>query len=188
MHKYLVVLFMFFSAFVSFSQQAAISTRTLRVPSATAVFNQSIPIGTLVLNIAENKLFVAKASVADTGTENLTTDTASFELLNDVVNDSYALVSRTTDYTTGLTKGGTLLVSPAAGATVTITLTTFAGVAVAIGKRYSVKKANDNNGTVRVVTEAGSDIEGTTSIETNVPYQGWILQFDALNWHIIGHI
>ena len=185
MHKYLVVLFIFFNAFVSFSQQAAISTRTLRVSSATAVFNQNIPIGTLVLNIAENKLFVAKASVASTGTENLTTAAASFELLNDVVNNSYSLVATTANYTTALTKGGTLLVSPAAGATVTITLTTDN---VAIGKRYSVKKANENDGTVLVQSESPGSIEGTTSIETNVPYQGWILQFDGTDWHIIGHI
>ena len=184
MHKHLVVLFIFFNAFVSFSQQAAVSTRTLRVSSATAVFNQNIPIGTLVLNIAENKLFVAKASVASTGTENLTTAAANFELLNDVVNDSYALVATASDYTTQLTKGGTLLVSPAAGVTVTITLTTTGVVA---GKRYFLKKVNTTNGTVKVVTESGS-IEGTTSIETNVPYQGWILQFDGVNWHIIGHI
>ena len=77
MHKHLVLLFIFFNAFVSFSQ-TAISTRTLRVASATAVFNQNIPIGTLVLDIAENKLFVAKASVASI--ETLTTATASFEL------------------------------------------------------------------------------------------------------------
>ena len=185
MHKYLVVLFIFFNAFVSFSQQTAVSTRTLRVSSATAVFNQNIPIGTLVLDIAENKLFVAKASVASTGTENLTTAAVSFELVNDVVNDSYALVATTANYTTALTKGGTLLVSPATGVTVTITLTTSVGVA--IGKRYSVKKANETDGTVKVVTQSGS-IEGTTSIETNVPYQGWILQFDGVNWHIIGHI
>ena len=187
MHRYLVVLFIFFNAFVSFSQQAAVSTRTLRVPSATAVFNQSIPVGTLVLNIAENKLFVAKASVADTGTENLTSAAANFEILNDVVNDSYSLVSTTANYTTQLTKGGTLLVSPAAGATVTITLTT---TNVAAGKRYSVKKANETDGTVNVVTESGS-IEGTLladGIQTNVPYQGWILKFDGVNWHIIGHI
>jgi len=184
-HKYSVVLFMFFSAFVSFSQQAAISTRTLRVPSATAVFNQSIPVGTLVLDIAKNDLFLAIASIA--GTESLTTAAGNFKPMNDVVNNSYSLVSGTTNYTTGLTKGGTLLVSPAAGATVTITLTTSAGVAVAIGKRYSVKKANETDGTVKVVTQSGS-IEGTTSIETNVPYQGWILQFDGVNWHIIGHI
>ena len=184
MHKHLVVLFIFFNAFVSFSQQAAISTRTLRVSSATAVFNQNIPIGTLVLNIAENKLFVAKASVADTGTETLTTATASFELLNDVVNDSYALVATATNYRTALTTGGTLLVSPTIGATVSITLTT---TGVATGKRYSVKKANATDGTVNVVSQTGS-IEGTTSIETNVPYQGWILQFDGVNWHIIGHI
>ena len=182
MHKYLVVLFIFFNAFVSFSQQTAVSTRTLRVPSATAVFNQNIPVGTLVLNIAENKLFVAKASVASAQT--LTSAASRFELLNDVVNDSYSLVSTTANYTTALTKGGTLLVSPEADAIVTITLT---ANDVAKGKRYSVKKANDNNGTVRVVTESGF-IEGTTSIETNVPYQGWVLQFDEVNWHIIGHI
>ena len=182
MHKYLVVLFIFFNAFVSFSQQTAVSTRTLRVPSATAVFNQNIPVGTLVLNIAENKLFVAKASVASTQT--LTTATASFELLNDVVNDSYSLVSTTANYTTALTKGGTLLVSPAEGDIITITLTTDD---VATGKRYSVKKANANDGTVLVQSQSGS-IEGVTSIETNVPYQGWVLQFDGTNWHIIGHI
>jgi hypothetical protein len=186
-HKYLVVLFIFFNAFLSFSQQAAISTRTLRVSSATAVFNQNIPIGTLVLDIAENNLFLAIASVADTGTETLTTAAANFKPMNDVVNDSYAITT-VGDYTTALTKGGTLLVSPAAGATVTITLTTSVGVA--IGKRYSVKKANETDGTVKVVTQSGS-IEGTLladGIQTNVPYQGWVLQFDGVNWHIIGHI
>lgn len=182
MHKYLVVLFIFFNAFVSFSQQTAVSTRTLRVASATAVFNQNLPIGTLVLDIAENKLFVAKASVASIQT--LTTATASFELLNDVVNDSYALVATAANYTTALTEGGTLFVSPTTGVTVTITLTTTGVIA---GKRYSVKKANATDGTVKVITELGL-IEGTTSIETNVPYQGWILQFDGVNWHIIGHI
>ena len=183
MHKHLVPLFIFFNAVVSFSQQAAISTRTFRVASAVAVFNQNIPIGTLVLDIAENKLFVAKASVASI--ETLTTATASFELLNDVVNDSYAFVAITANYTTDLTKGGTLLVSPAAGVTVTITLATTNVIA---GKRYSVKKANANDGTVLVQSEAGVTIEGAASIETNVPYQGWILQFDGINWHIIGHI
>jgi hypothetical protein len=183
-HKYLVVLFIFFNTFVSFSQQAAISTRTLRVSSATAVFNQNIPIGTLVLNIAENKLFVAKASIADTGTENLTSAAANFELLNDVVNDSYALVATTASYTTDLTKGGTILVSPITGGIVTIRLIT---TNVAIGKRYSVKKANETDGTVKIVAQSGL-IEGTFSIETNVPYQGWVLQFDGTNWHIIGHI
>ena len=176
---------MFFSAFVSFSQQAAISTRTLRVPSATAVFNQSIPVGTLVLDIAKNDLFLAIVSIA--GTESLTTAAGNFKPMNDVVNDSYAITT-VGNYTTLLTKGGTLLVSPAAGATVFITLSTSeAGEAVATGKRYSVKKVNETDGTVKVVTQSGS-IEGTTSIETNVPYQGWILQFDGANWHIIGHI
>jgi hypothetical protein len=183
-HKHLVVLFIFFSAFVSFSQQAAISTRTLRVSSADAVFNQNIPIGTLVLDIVENKLFVAKASIVSTQT--LTTAAADFELLNDVVNDSYSLVSTTANYTTQFTKGGTLLVRPAAGATVTINLTTSDGVA--IGKRYYVKKANETDGTVLVQSESGVTIDGAASIETNVPYQGWILQFDGVNWHIIGHI
>ena len=182
MHRYLVVLFIFFNAFVSFSQQAAVSTRTLRVPSATAVFNQSIPVGTLVLDIAKNDLFLATESIA--GSQTLTTAAANFELVNDVVNDSYALVATTANYTTALTKGGTLLVSPATGVTVIISLTTDN---VAIGKRYSVKKANETDGTVKVVTQSGS-IEGTTSIETNVPYQGWILQFDGTDWHIIGHI
>ena len=177
---------MFFSAFVSFSQQAAFSTRTLRVPSATAVFGQSIPVGTLVLDIAKNDLFLATASIA--GTASLTTAAGNFKPMNDVVNDSYSVVYRENTYTTRLTKGGTLLVSPAAGATVFITLSTSeAGEAVATGKRYSVKKVNETDGTVKVVTQSGS-IEGTTSIETNVPYQGWILQFDGTNWHIIGHI
>ena len=182
MHKYLVVFFIFFNAFVSFSQtETVVSTKTLRVSNAAVAFNQNIPIGTLIFNIAKNRLFIAKTGVESTNT--LTTAIASFELLNDVVNDSYAITT-VGDYTTALTKGGTLLVSPESGATVTITLTTSG---VAIGKRYSVKKANETDGTVKVVTQSGS-IEGTTSIETNVPYQGWILQFDGVNWHIIGHI
>jgi hypothetical protein len=118
-HKHLVVLFIIFNAFVSFSQQTAVSTRTLRVPSATAVFNQNIPVGTLVLNIAENKLFVAKASVARANT--LTSAASRFELLNDVVNDSFRILQIQQDLFTELGKGGTLLVSPEADAIVTIT-------------------------------------------------------------------
>jgi hypothetical protein len=182
-NKYLVVFCIFFNAFVSFSQQAAIGTRTLRVSSATAVFNQNIPVGTLVIDIFNNKIYLAKVSVLST--ETIDSALASFELLNDVVNDSYALVSTASDYITSETEAGkTLIVSPAAGVTVTITLTTNN---VATGKRYYVKKANATDGIVKVLSPGGL-IEGTTSIETNVPYQGWVLQFDGVNWHIIGHI
>jgi hypothetical protein len=184
MHKYLVVFFIFFNAFVSFSQtETVVSTKTLRVSNAAVAFNQNIPIGTLIFNIAENRLFIAKTGVESTNT--LTTANGKFELLNDGVNESHNPISKTADYTTALTKGGTLLVRPASGATVTITLTT---TNVAVGKRYSVKKANTTDGTVLVQSESGVTIEGTSSIETNVPYQGWILQFDGINWHIIGHI
>ena len=61
MHKYLVVFFIIFNGLVSFSQQTAISTRTLRVASATAVFNQNIPIGTLVLDL--DKLYFVNTGV-----------------------------------------------------------------------------------------------------------------------------
>ena len=186
MYKHLLYFFIFFNAFVSFSQNAASSTRTLRVASAATVFNQNIPIGTLVLNIDENKLFIARAGIEYS--ETLTTATADFELLNDVINDSYSIIldpqENEDNYDTTTTKGGTLLVDPLDGATVTITLNT---AEVAVGKRYSVKKANETTGTVKVVSDSGT-IDGAEGIETNVPYQGWVLQFDGTDWHIIGHI
>jgi hypothetical protein len=181
--KYVLTLFILFIGVASFSQVTPVNT--VRIANSATAIGENVPVGTLVIDIDSNKIYLAKASIASTQT--LTTATASFELANDVVNDSYSLVSTTANYTTQLTKGGTLLVSPAAGATVTITLTT---TNVAAGKRYSVKKANETDGTVNVVTESGS-IEGTLladGIQTNVPYQGWILKFDGVNWHIIGHI
>ena len=180
MKKYVLTLFILFIGVASFSQVTPVNT--VRIANSTTQIGENVPIGTLVIDLLNNKIYLAKVSVVSTQT--ITSALASFELVNDVVNGSYSLVSRTSDYTTALTEGGTLLVSPAAGATVTITLTT---TNVAAGKRYSVKKANETDGTVKVITEEGL-IEGTASIETNVPYQGWILQFDGTDWHIIGHI
>lgn len=180
MKKHVLTLFILFIGVACFSQVTPVNT--VRIANSTTEIGENVPVGTLVIDRLNNKIYLAKVSMLST--ETITSALAGFELVNDVVNDSYALVSTTSDYTTALTEGGTLIVSPAAGATVTITLTT---TNVAIGKRYSVKKANETSGTVIVLTETGS-IEGTTSIETNVPYQGWNLQFDGTNWHIIGHI
>jgi len=178
--KHVLTLFILFIGVASFSQATPVNT--VRIANSTTQIGENVPVGTLVIDRLNNKIYLAKVSMLST--ENLTSAAANFELLNDVVNDSYALDATTANYTTDLTKGGTLLVSPAADDTVTITLTT---TGVAIGKRYSVKKANKTDGTVNVVPETGF-IEGTTSIETNVPYQGWVLQFDGTDWHIIGHI
>jgi hypothetical protein len=178
--KYVLTLFILFIGVASFSQVTPVNT--VRIANSTTQIGENVPVGTLVIDLLNNKIYLAKVSVVSTQT--ITSALASFELVNDVVNDSYSLVSTASDYTTALTEGGTLLVSPAAGATITITLTT---TNVAIGKRYSVKKSNETDGTVNVVTESGL-IEGTTSIETNVPYQGWDVQFDGTDWHIIGYI
>lgn len=94
-----------------------------------------------------------------------------------------SIVTKTDNYTTLITDD-TVLVNPLAGLEKTITLST-AGILA--GKKIIVKKTNDTTGTLRVESESGK-IEGTTSIQTNVPYQGWILQFDGANWHIVGHI
>jgi hypothetical protein len=182
--KYVLTLFILFIGVASFSQVTPVNT--VRIANSTTPIGENVPVGTLVIDLLNNKIYLAKVSVVSTQT--ITSALASFELVNDVVNNSYALVAKAADYTTSETEAGkTLLVSPAVDATVTITLTT---TDVAIGKRYSVKKANTTNGTVKVVTQSGS-IEGTPladGIQTNVPYQGWILQFDGTNWHIIGHI
>jgi hypothetical protein len=181
--KHVLTFFILFIGVACFSQVTPVNT--VRIADSNTPIGVNVPKGTVVIAIDSNKIYLAKASVASTQT--LTVAIASFELVNDVVNDSYALVSTASDYTTALTEGGTLLVSPSGDITVTITLTT---TNVAIGKRYSVKKVNETNGTVKVVTQSGS-IEGTLQadgIQTNVPYQGWDLQFDGTNWHIIGHI
>ena len=180
MKKYVLTLFILFIGVASFSQVTPVNT--VRIANSTTPIGENVPVGTLVIDLLNNKIYLAKVSVVSTQT--ITTATASFELLNDVVNDSYALVATTASYTTDLTKGGTILVSPITGGIVTIRLIT---TNVAIGKRYSVKKANETDGTVKIVAQSGL-IEGTFSIETNVPYQGWVLQFDGTNWHIIGHI
>lgn len=183
MKKHVLTFFILFIGVACFSQVTPVNT--VRIANSTTPFGVGIPNGTVVIDKSSDLIYLSSSSISPT--ETLTTAAALFVLVNDVVNDSYALVSTAADYTTGLTEGGTLLVSPSTGVTVTITLTT---TNVAIGKRYSVKKANATNGTVKVVTQSGS-IEGTLladGIQTNVPYQGWDVQFDGTNWHIIGHI
>ena len=95
-----------------------------------------------------------------------------------------SIVTKTGDYTTLMTDD-TVLVKPLDGLEKIITLST-AGVLA--GKKIIVKKTNETNGTVKVISGQGVTIEGAASIQTNVPYQGWILQFDGANWHIVGHI
>ena len=178
----LIILFIFFNIFVSFSQ-TAVSTRTIRVASATTAFNQNIAVGTLVIDTTENKLFLAKASIAGLGdvSQTLKTAAAKFELINEIIiNDSSSVVSTDINYATGTTKGGTIFVSPAA-TLVTITLST----TDVVGKRYRVKKISNNNGTVEVVTEGDVNIDGLDSVSTNVPFKGFTFQFDGDNWYII---
>ncbi len=184
MKKYILSLFIVFNVFVSFSQQPpAVGTRMIRIASATTVLGQNIPIGTLVLNTDVDKLYLAKSAILSTKT--LNTAAANFKLLNPtIINESSSIITTTVDYTTLLTEGGTILVNPAVGLTTTITLTT---TGVETGKRFLIKKANSNTGTVKVISETGN-IEGNSFIETDVPYQGWILQYDGTNWHMIGYI
>ena len=187
----LIILFIFFNIFVSFSQ-TAVSTRTIRVASADTAFNQNIAVGTLVIDTTENKLFLAKASIAGLGdvSQTLKTAAAKFELINEIIiNDSSSVVSTAINYATGTTKGGTILASAPADNTVTITLST----TNVVGKIYRVKNiSNDddendiNNGTVEVVTEGDAMIDGLDSVSTNVPFKGWTFQSDGINWYIIG--
>ena len=90
---------------------------------------------------------------------------------------------KTNNYTTLITDD-TILANPLVNTVTTITLST---TGVSAGKKIIVKKSNDTTGTVKVISQAGT-IEGTSNIQTNVPYQGWILQFDGTNWNIVGHI
>lgn len=187
MNKYIISLFIIFNSFVSFSQQTAVSIRTVRITNATTILNQNIPIGTIVLDVSEMKLFLATSSIEST--ETLTTASASFEILNAaVVNETTTEVITISEpnansNTLLLPYGGTLLVTPVGG-TSTITLLT---TNVVSGKMYRVKKTNLTTDTVKVITETGL-IEGVTSIETNIPYEGWVFQFDGTDWHIVGHI
>jgi hypothetical protein len=183
----LIILFIFFNIFVSFSQ-TAVSTRTIRVASATTAFNQNIAVGTLVIDTTENKLFLAKASIAGLGDDSQTLKKAadSFELINEtIINDSSSVVevSEVEEYATGTTKGGTIfVVTSDDNDEVTITLST----TDVVGKIYRVKNISNNNGTVEVVTEGDAMIDGLDSVSTNVPFKGWTFQSDGINWYIIG--
>jgi hypothetical protein len=194
LNKYLIILFIFFNAFVSFSQ-TAVSTRTIRVASADTAFNQNIAVGTLVIDTTENKLFLAKESIAglDDDSQTLKKAADSFELINEtIINDSSSVVevSEVEEYATGTTKGGTIfVVTSDDNDEVIITLST----TDVVGKRYRVKKISNNTGNVKVETETPNiqdkgKIEGQNSIETNTYLKGWIVQFDGSNWYIIGHI
>ncbi|MGY8951526.1 MAG: hypothetical protein ACKVJW_07060 [Flavobacteriales bacterium] len=187
MYKYLISLLFFLNVFVSFSQTVG-STRTLRVAGAAIVFGQNIPIGTLVLDIDTSNLYVAKMGVA--GSESLSSDLTRFTLINaGGAADAVASTTATTsidDVILGIQKGGTLFVSPIDDTDVIII--TLATATAIKGVTFFIKKSNTNKGTVKVEPESGVTIEGASSIETNVPYQGWLLQFDGTNWQIIGHI
>jgi hypothetical protein len=100
---------------------------------------------------------------------------------------SSSLIMKTANYTT-LIGDATILVSPAANSTNTITLSTSESDGVSSGKKYIVKKANETNGFVTVVSQGGGTLEGNANLSTDIPYQGWVLQFDGTNWHIVGHI
>jgi hypothetical protein len=179
----LIILFIFFNIFGSFSQ-TAVSTRTIRVASATTAFNQNIAVGTLVIDTTENKLFLAKESIEGTGGQQTLNSVATkFELINEtIINDSSSVVSTDINYATGTTKGGTIfVVTSDDNDEVTITLST----TDVVGKRYRVKKISNNNGTVEVVTEGDVNIDGLDSVSTNVPFKGFTFQFDGDNWYII---
>jgi len=183
----LIILFIFFNIFVSFSQ-IAVSTRTIRVASATTAFNQNIAVGTLVIDTTENKLFLAKESIEGTGGQQTLNSVATkFELINEtIINDSSSVVvvsDEGQDYETGTTKGGTIfVVTSDDNDEVTITLST----TDVVGKIYRVKNISNNNGTVEVVTEGDAMIDGLDSVSTNVPFKGFTFQFDGDNWYIIG--
>lgn len=94
-----------------------------------------------------------------------------------------SLVTTTDNYITTVSDA-TVLVNPSQGLEKTISLLTTGTI---MGKKYIVKKANTTSGVVKVKSETGT-IEGLASVSTNVPYQGWIFQYDGINWHIVGHI
>ena len=77
----------------------------------------------------------------------------------------------------------TILANPPLNVEIVITLPTGT-----TGRKIIVKKSNDTNGIVRVNPGTGITIDGASEIQTNVPYQGWILQFDGTDWWIVGHI
>ncbi len=140
--KKITLTFLFIlSCFISFSQVA--SVKTIRVENETTAIGEDIPIGTIVIDITENKMYTAKTGILNTAT--ISTSFANLEHINQGNALDLAKADKTVNITagTGLTGGGTLAadrtidVDIAAGADVT------AGTADKILDASSVVNDND---------------------------------------------
>lgn len=153
-----------------------------------AVISDETGTGEFVLSVSPTftgapVLPIATIAVTQVATDS-STQLATTEYTTNAVKSFVSSIStKTASYTTDLFDS-TILVEPSADSNdVTITLLS----AVPSGKKYIVKKANSNNGVVNVVAQTGT-IEGQASLSTDVAYQGWVLQYDGANWHIINQI
>jgi hypothetical protein len=76
MKKITLTLFFLFSCFVSFAQVATV--KTIRVVNPTTAIGENIPVGTIIIDISTNKMYVAKTGIALT--ETITTSIANLDL------------------------------------------------------------------------------------------------------------
>jgi hypothetical protein len=76
MKKITLTLFFLFSCFVSFAQVATV--KTIRVVNPTTAIGENIPVGTIIIDISTNKMYVAKTGIAST--ETITTSIVNLDL------------------------------------------------------------------------------------------------------------
>jgi hypothetical protein len=76
MKKITLTLFFIFTCFVSFAQVATV--KTIRVVNPTTAIGENIPVGTILIDISTNKMYVAKIGIASS--ETITTSIANLDL------------------------------------------------------------------------------------------------------------
>ena len=76
MKKITLTLFFLFTCFVSFAQVATV--KTIRVVNPTTAIGENIPVGTIIIDVSTNKMYVAKIGIASS--ETITTSIANLDL------------------------------------------------------------------------------------------------------------
>ncbi|MGE6220979.1 beta strand repeat-containing protein [Nubsella zeaxanthinifaciens] len=145
-------------------------------PAGMVGINQTAPTNTLHVTATADPLRL-EGLQAGLATDAIVVADAN-GVLKTVSNTTFAISTKTANYT-ALGTDETILVDASSG-NVTITLPT----TVVTGKKYYIKKIDTTSNDV-IVDGAGATIDGSPSITGSLAYQGWVLQYNGTAWFII---
>ncbi|WP_370738871.1 beta strand repeat-containing protein, partial [Nubsella zeaxanthinifaciens] len=145
-------------------------------PAGKLGINQTAPTNTLHVTATADPLRL-EGLQAGLATDAIVVADAN-GVLKTVSNTTFAISTKTANYT-ALGTDETILVDASSG-NVTITLPT----TVVTGKKYYIKKIDTTSNDV-IVDGAGATIDGSPSITGSLAYQGWVLQYNGTAWFII---